>query len=268
MRTPEGAEVRKAFIPRDENHILLAADYSQIELRLIAHISGDEAMLEAFQSGKDIHRATAARVFEVDFDEVNTEQRYKAKTVNFSIIYGAGATNLSRQLNIKRSEAQGIIDQYFRQYTGLQAYMHETVEFARKNGYVSTLLGRRRHLREINSNSSLERSNAERVAVNTPIQGTAADMIKIAMVNIHRAFEEQDIKSKMILQVHDELVFDVPKTELETVTPIIEEKNENGHPQPESPDPGQHRDGRKLATGTLIFRTCSAPFRRNYISLK
>ncbi len=230
IRTPEGAKVREAFIPRDKDHILLAADYSQIELRLIAHISGDEAMLEAFQEGKDIHKATAARVFEVPFEEVTKEQRYRAKTVNFSIIYGAGATNLSRQLNIKRAEAQGIIDQYFRQYTGLQAYMHETVEFARKNGYVSTLLGRRRHLREINSNSSLERSNAERVAINTPIQGSAADMIKIAMVNINRVFKERNIESKMILQVHDELVFDVPKAELDVVVPIIEQEMKTAIP--------------------------------------
>ena len=230
VRTPEGAKVREAFVARDDNHVLLAADYSQIELRLIAHISGDEAMLEAFQGGKDIHRATAARVFEVDFDEVTAEQRYRAKTVNFSIIYGAGATNLSRQLNIKRAEAQGIIDQYFRQYTGLQAYMHETVEFARKNGFVATLLGRRRHLREINSKSSLERSNAERIAVNTPIQGSAADMIKIAMVNIHQALKEEKMKTKMILQVHDELVFDVPKAELDVVTPIIEEKMKTAIP--------------------------------------
>jgi DNA polymerase-1 len=230
IRTPEGAEVRKAFIPRDENHLLLAADYSQIELRIIAEISGDPAMVEAFQAEQDIHRATAARVFEVPYNEVTTEQRYRAKTVNFSIIYGAGATNLSRQLNIKRNEAGQLIDQYFKQYQGLKKYMEEVVEGARRNGFVVTLLGRRRHLREINSNSSFERSNAERVAINTPIQGTAADMIKVAMINIHQALQEGGFKTKMVLQVHDELVFDVPKDELEQVKPLIEEKMKTAIP--------------------------------------
>lgn len=230
IRTPEGAEVRKAFIPRDEGHLLLAADYSQIELRLIAEISGDPAMLEAFQAGQDIHRATAARVFGVPYDEVTSEQRYRAKTVNFSITYGAGATNLSRQLNIKRNEASKLIDQYFKEYQGLKKYMEDVVEGARQNGYVTTLLGRRRHLREINSNSSFERSNAERIAINTPIQGTAADMIKVAMINIHRALKEQELQTKMVLQVHDELVFDVPKAELDGVRSMIEEKMKNAIP--------------------------------------
>ena len=235
IRTPQGAKVREAFIPRDDNHILVAADYSQIELRLIAEISKDEAMLEAFKGGKDIHRATAAKVFDVDFDAVTKEQRYRAKTVNFSIIYGAGATNLSRQLGIKRTEAQEIIAQYFSKYVGLKNYMNEIVEFARTNGYVTTLLGRKRYLREINSNSSLERSNAERVAINTPIQGSAADMIKIAMVNIHEAFKEKGFQSKMVLQVHDELVFDVPTVELEDVKPVIIHHMQNAIPNLEVP---------------------------------
>lgn len=230
IRTPEGAKVREAFIPRGEDFVLLAADYSQIELRLIAEISGDEAMLEAFQKGQDIHRATAARVFEVPYEEVEREQRYRAKTVNFSIIYGAGATNLSRQLNIKRSEAQDLINNYFRSYPGLKKYMDETVENARKNGFVTTLLGRKRYLRDIDSRSSLARSNAERIAINTPIQGTAADMIKMAMIHIQHIFEERDFKSKMILQVHDELVFDAHKDELETIKPIIEEQMKNALP--------------------------------------
>ena len=230
IRTPEGARVREAFIPRDEHHLLLSADYSQIELRLIAEISGDEAMLEAFQSGQDIHRATAAKVFEVPFDQVTTEQRYRAKTVNFSIIYGAGATNLSRQLGIKRTEASELIEQYFKQYQGLKHYMVDTVEQARKNGYVMTLMGRRRILRDINSKSSLERSNAERIAINTPIQGTAADMIKIAMNNIHNALKNSNLNTKMILQVHDELIFDVPKDEVEKVKPIIEDKMKHAIP--------------------------------------
>jgi DNA polymerase-1 len=224
IRTPEGAEVRKAFIPRDDKHVLLSADYSQIELRLIAEISGDEAMLEAFIAGQDIHSATAARVFGVPFNEVSTEQRYRAKTVNFSIIYGAGATNLSRQLDIKRAEASELIQQYFSQYPGLKSYMEQTVKQAREQGFVSTLMGRKRYLRDIHSKSSLERSNAERMAVNTPIQGTAADMIKIAMTHIHQDFRELGLQSRMVLQVHDELVFDVPMEEVEQVKPIIESR--------------------------------------------
>ncbi|MCB9267280.1 MAG: DNA polymerase I [Lewinellaceae bacterium] len=224
VRTPEGARVREAFIPRDKNHLLLAADYSQIELRLIAEISGDEAMLEAFQGGKDIHRATAARVFDVPYEEVAKEQRYRAKTVNFSLIYGAGAHNLSQQLEIKRSEAKELIDQYFNRYPGLKAYMDKAVKEAREKGYVMTLMGRRRYLRDIGSRNSVVRGHAERNAINTPIQGSAADMIKIAMVNIHREFKKQGFRSKMILQVHDELVFDVLKEELDTIKPIIEDK--------------------------------------------
>ncbi len=235
IRTPEGARVREAFIPRDDNHVLLSADYSQIELRLIAEISGDEAMLEAFQSGQDIHRATAAKVFEVPFDEVSTEQRYRAKTVNFSIIYGAGATNLSRQLGIKRTEASELIEQYFKQYQGLKHYMDNVVAEARKNGYVTTLMGRRRYLRDINSKSSLERSNAERIAINTPIQGTAADMIKMAMINIHQTLQKEQFAAKMILQVHDELIFDVPKNEVERLKPIIEDKMKNAMPRLQVP---------------------------------
>lgn len=230
VRTPEGAKVREAFIPRNEDYILLAADYSQIELRLIAEISGDEAMLEAFQKGQDIHTATAARVFGVPFEEVTREQRYRAKTVNFSIIYGAGATNLSRQLDIKRAEAKDLIDNYFRQYPGLKHYMEKTVEDARTNGYVTTLMGRRRYLRDIDSRSSLERSNAERVAINTPIQGTAADLIKIAMVRIHKALKAGDYKTRMVLQVHDELVFDAHQSEVEILTPIISDCMKNAIP--------------------------------------
>lgn len=227
VRTPEGARVRKAFIPRDENHVLLAADYSQIELRLIAEMSGEEAMLKAFQEGKDIHRATAAGVFEVPYEEVTREQRYRAKTVNFSIIYGAGATNLSRQLDLKRTEAKSLIESYFKQYPGLRNYMDKTVTFARENGYVNTMMGRRRYLRDINSRNGMIRSGAERNAINTPIQGTAADMIKIAMCNIHQALKGSHLKTKMILQVHDELVFDAPKAELEEVKVLVEDKMKN-----------------------------------------
>lgn len=221
IKTPEGAKVREAFIPRDENHVLLSADYSQIELRIIAEISGDEAMIDAFQKGQDIHRATAARVYGVAYEAVTSEQRRNAKTVNFSIIYGAGATNVSQQLGIKRTEAKELIDTYFQQYQGLKGYMEKTVDFARENGYVKTLLGRRRYLRDIDSRNSLARSNTERVAINTPIQGTAADLIKVAMINIYKALNENRLRTKMILQVHDELVFDVPNEEVEIVKPII-----------------------------------------------
>lgn len=224
IRTPEGRKVREAFIPRDEDHVLLSADYSQIELRLIADISNEEAMLEAFRLNQDIHQATAARVFGVPLEEVTPEQRRAAKTVNFSIIYGAGATNLSNQLGIKRPEAKELIENYFRQYQGLKHYMETTVEFARKHGYVETLLGRRRTLRDIVSRNGMQRSMAERMAINTPIQGTAADMIKVAMVNIWKAMREGKFHSSMILQVHDELVFDVHKEELEALKPIIHEK--------------------------------------------
>lgn len=221
IKDEAGREIRKAFIPRDEDHILLAADYSQIELRLIAEISGDDFMLEAFHEGRDFHRATAAKVYKVEFDEVTPEQRRNAKTVNFSIIYGAGATNLSRQLNIRRAEAKALIDNYFEQFKGLKAYMNDTVDFAREHGYVKTLGGRKRILRDINSRNGLARSNAERMAINTPIQGSAADMIKLAMIRIHKLLAEKPFKTKMIMQVHDELVFDVYKPELEELRNLI-----------------------------------------------
>lgn len=224
IRTAEGRRVREAFIPRDADHVLLSADYSQIELRLIAEISNDTAMLKAFQQKLDIHQATAALVYGVSLHEVTSEQRRAAKTVNFSITYGAGATNLSNQLGIKRADAKILIDNYFREYSGLKNYMDETVEFARKNGYVETLLGRRRYLRDINSQNGMMRATAERIAINTPIQGTAADLIKVAMVNIRTAMLEGGFKSNMILQVHDELVFDVRKDELERLKPLIFDK--------------------------------------------
>lgn len=221
IKDEAGREIRKSFIPRDEDYILLAADYSQIELRLIAEISKDEFMLEAFGAGRDFHRATAAKVYNVDFEEVTPEQRRNAKTVNFSIIYGAGATNLSRQLNIKRAEAKDLIDNYFEQFKGLRNYMNATVDFARENGYVKTLAGRKRILRDINSRNGLARSNAERMAINTPIQGSAADMIKLAMIRIHKLIKDKNYKSRMIMQVHDELVFDIYKPELEEMRDLI-----------------------------------------------
>lgn len=230
IKTEEGRQVRKAFIPRDAQHLLMAADYSQIELRLVAEISNDEAMLEAFQSGQDIHRATAAKVYEVPYEAVNADQRRAAKTINFAIIYGAGAHNIGKQLGIKRAEAAQLIDQYFKQYHGLRKYMDDSVELAKKQGYVTTLLGRRRYLRDINSRNAVIRSHAERNAMNTPIQGTAADLIKLAMIKTHRAFQLQNIQSKMVLQVHDELVFDVVKDELEQVKAIVIEAMETALP--------------------------------------
>jgi DNA polymerase-1 len=220
IKDEAGREIRKAFIPRDADHILLAADYSQIELRLIAEIS-KEFMLEAFNEGLDFHKATAAKVYDVAFDAVTAEQRRNAKTVNFSIVYGAGATNLSRQLGLKRSEAKELIENYFEQFKGLKSYMTEIVDYARENGYVKTLGGRKRILRDINSRNGLARSNAERMAINTPIQGSAADMIKLAMIRIHKLLKESNYKTKMIMQVHDELVFDVYKPELEEIKTLI-----------------------------------------------
>lgn len=230
IKDESGREIRKAFIPRGKDYIILAADYSQIELRIIADMSKDQAMLDAFLAGNDFHKATAAKVYSVPYEEVTAEQRRNAKTVNFSIIYGAGATNLSRQLGITRVEATELIKNYFKGFEGLKKYMDETVQFAREYGYVKTLLGRRRYLRDINSRNSLTSSNAERMAINTPIQGTAADMIKIAMIEIYKSFEAENLKSKMILQVHDELVFDVYKPELDKVKAIIKDKMQNAIP--------------------------------------
>jgi len=230
IKDDAGREIRKAFEPRDADHILLAADYSQIELRLISEISKDQSMLQAFIDGNDFHRATAAKVFDTPYDDVSAEQRRRAKTVNFSVIYGAGATNLSRQLGIKRTEASELIQTYFDQFSGLKNWMSEIVEYAREHGYVETMLGRKRVLRDINSRNGMMRSNAERMAINTPIQGTAADMIKIAMIKIHAIFKKEAFKSKMIMQVHDELVFDVHRSELEVVKPIIETEMKNALP--------------------------------------
>ena len=227
IRTDKGREIRKAFIPRDENHVLVSADYSQIELRIVAAISGDENMCEAFKTGKDIHTATAAKVFNVEEKEVTKEMRYKAKSVNFGIIYGQGAFGLSENLGISRTEAKEIIDNYKKQFPNIQKYMDDTIAFAKTNGYVQTLMGRKRWLKDITSSNFTVRGFAERNAINSPIQGTAADMIKLAMINIHEAFKKKNFKSKMLLQVHDELVFDVMKSELELVKPVILECMQN-----------------------------------------
>jgi DNA polymerase I len=221
VRTERGREIRKAFIPRDENHVLVSADYSQIELRIVAAISGDPNMCLAFKEKKDIHTATAAKVFGVEEKEVTKEMRYRAKSVNFGIIYGQGAFGLADNLGISRSEAKEIIDNYKKQFVNIQKYMDDTIQFARENGYVETLMGRKRWLRDINSGNFTVRGFAERNAINSPIQGTAADMIKLAMIKIHETFAKKGFKSKMLLQVHDELVFDARLDELEIIKPII-----------------------------------------------
>jgi DNA polymerase-1 len=227
IRTERGRQVRKAFIPRDENYVLLAADYSQIELRIIAALSEEETMMNAFKNGEDIHASTAAKVFNVPLDEVTREQRSNAKTVNFGIIYGVSAFGLSNQTDLSRSEAKELIDTYYETYPKLKAYMSAQVDFARDNGYVETVLNRRRYLKDINSRNAVVRNAAERNAVNAPIQGSAADIIKLAMINIYKRFEKENFKSKMLLQVHDELVFDAHKDELEIIKPIIKFEMEN-----------------------------------------
>ncbi|MBC7425684.1 MAG: DNA polymerase I [Bacteroidia bacterium] len=215
VKTDKGREVRKAFIAKDADHVILSADYSQIELRIIASISEDEGMMSAFANNLDIHTATAAKVFGVPLEDVDKDMRRKAKSVNFGIIYGQGAFGLAENLGITRGEAKTIIENYFREFPRIRDYMDNTIEFARKNQYVQTLLGRRRYIRDINSANGTIRSFAERNAINAPIQGSAADMIKVAMINIHKFLKESDFKTKMILQVHDELLFDVPVSEVE-----------------------------------------------------
>lgn len=227
IRTERGRQIRKAFIARDENHTLVSADYSQIELRIIAALSGEENMIKAFQNHEDIHKSTAAKVFNVALEEVTKEQRSNAKTVNFGIIYGVSAFGLSNQTSLSRKESADLIEAYYQTYPKLKAYMSEQVDFARENGYVQTVLGRRRYLKDINSANMMVRSGAERNAVNAPIQGSAADIIKIAMINIYKKLTDENWKSKMLLQVHDELVFDVHNSELEKIQPMIKHEMEN-----------------------------------------
>ncbi|WP_430399989.1 DNA polymerase I [Flavobacterium sp.] len=227
IRTERGRQIRKAFIARNENYTLLAADYSQIELRIIAALSGEENMIKAFQNGEDIHRSTASKVFNVPLEEVTKEQRSNAKTVNFGIIYGVSAFGLSNQTDLSRSESAELIEAYYKTYPKLRQYIQNQIDFAREEGYVQTVLGRRRYLKDINSANAMVRGGAERNAVNAPIQGSAADIIKIAMINIHKRLEKENWQSKMLLQVHDELVFDVHNSELEKIQPMIKEEMEN-----------------------------------------
>ena len=227
IRTTRGQQIRKAFIPRDNNHLIVAADYSQIELRIIAALSEDPDMISAFKNGEDIHQSTASKVFNIPLIEVSREQRSNAKTINFGIIYGVSAFGLSQQTNLNRSESKELIEAYYLSYPKLKSYMQDQVNFARENGYVSTVLGRRRYLKDINSANAIVRSSAERNAVNAPIQGSAADIIKVAMINIHNELVKDNWKSKMLLQVHDELVFDVPKTELKELKVMVKNEMEN-----------------------------------------
>ena len=227
IRTERGQQIRKAFVARDENYTLVSADYSQIELRVIAALCGEENMIKAFQNKEDIHKSTASKVFNVPLDEVTREQRSHAKTVNFGIIYGVSAFGLSNQTNLSRKESADLIEAYYQTYPRLKSYIQEQVDFARDNGYVQTIVGRRRYLKDINSQNAIVRGGAERNAVNAPIQGSAADIIKIAMINIHKKLTDENWKSKMLLQVHDELVFDVHNDELEAIQPMIKHEMEN-----------------------------------------
>jgi DNA polymerase-1 len=229
IRTPMGREIRRAFVA-PAGHELFSADYSQIELRVMAALSGDQALREAFLAGHDIHAATASRVYGVPMDQLLPEMRRTAKMVNFGIIYGISAFGLAQRLGIPREQARSLIENYFRQYPGIKDYMDRTIAGARQNGYVETLCGRRRYLRDINSANQTVRSAAERTAINTPIQGTAADMIKLAMVRIAAALRDNTPRSRMVLQVHDELVFEVPVAEKDAVRSLVEELMTNALP--------------------------------------
>ena len=227
VRDELGRRIRRAFIPSDDDHLLLSADYSQVELRLMAHLSGDESLIAAFEHGEDIHAATAARLFHKELDEVTPEERRRAKTANFGIIYGISAFGLSQRLEIPRKEARELIEGYFATYPGVKAYMERVVGQARRDGFVSTIFGRRRYLNDINSRNAVARGLAERNAVNAPIQGSAADIMKIAMIEVSRRFAAEGIRSKVILQVHDELVVDLLREEQERVTRIVTEAMES-----------------------------------------
>ena len=227
IRTVNGRELRKAFIPSDKEHVFFSADYSQIELRIMAALSEDEEMLQAFNEGKDIHTITAAKIYQIPEADVDTDMRRKAKTANFGIIYGISAFGLSQRLNISRSEAKELIDGYFENFPKIKQFMDKQIELARNQGFVQTIKGRKRYLKDINSANAVVRGMAERNAINAPIQGSAADIIKIAMINIHRKMEALNMKSKMILQVHDELNFDVYRPELEQVRELVTTEMEN-----------------------------------------
>ena len=230
VRTANGREIRRAFVPRSPEYTLMAADYSQIELRIIAHLSQDPAMIADFQLGHDIHAATAAKVFHVPLDQVTKEQRSRAKAVNFGIIYGMSAFGLAERMEISRGEASDIIKKYFEEYAGIKEYMNRSIALAKERGYAETILGRRRYLRDINAANATVRNFAERNAINAPIQGSSADMIKIAMIGIQSEIERLHLQSKMILQVHDELVFDAHLDELDVLKSLVNDKMVNALP--------------------------------------
>jgi DNA polymerase-1 len=232
IRTALGREIRKAFVATNENYVLMSADYSQIELRIVAAMSGDVAMCEAFKLQKDIHTATAAKVFGVAEEDVTKEMRYKAKSVNFGLIYGQSAFGLSQNIGISRAEAKQLIDNYFTQYASIKLYMDKQVNFAKEHGYVETILGRKRWLRDINSGNAVVRGFAERNAINMPIQGSAADMIKLAMIQIHNRMKLEKVQSKMLLQVHDELVFEVLNSEIEIMKALVLDEMKKAMPLP------------------------------------
>ena len=227
IRGEMGREIRKAFVPGEKGWVMASADYSQIELRIMAHICKDEGMIEAFSKHEDIHRTTASKVFNVSPDKVTSDMRRKAKEVNFGLLYGIGPYGLKNRLRISQGEAKEVIDTYFQRFPRVREYINGTIEFARKHGYVETLLGRRRYLANINSKNSAVRMAEERQAINMPIQGTAADMIKLAMINIYREMKKRDMKSRMILQVHDELVFESPKSEVKQLGELVADKMKN-----------------------------------------
>ncbi len=227
IRTEEGNKLRNAFVAEDENNFILSSDYSQIELRLLAHVSGDENLIAAFNSDVDVHSLTASKVFDVPVEQVTKEMRYKAKAVNFGIIYGQTRYGLAKALDIPAQEAQNFIDKYFMTYPKVQAYMHNTVAFAYEHGFVETIFGRKRYLTELLSPNRMIKEFAERAAINQPLQGTAADLIKMAMINVDKAFKENNLKSKMVMQVHDELVFEVVADELEQVKTLVKKEMQN-----------------------------------------
>lgn len=226
IRTEMGRKIRRAFITKDENHVILDADYSQIELRIMAHLSKDAVLIEAFKNEEDIHTKTASLIFDIAPENVSTEQRRKAKEINFGIIYGMGVYGLSSRLDISREQAQAFITNYFIQYPQVNDFMIKTISAAREKGYVTTMLNRRRYLPEINSENRNRREFAERIAINTPIQGTAADLIKVAMIHVWRKLKENGLQTMMIMQVHDELVFETPKSELDVVQKLVKEEME------------------------------------------
>ena len=230
IRTERGKEIRKAFVARDKNHVILSADYSQIELRIMASICGDEGLLRAFRNGEDIHKSTASLVFMIEPEDVTDDMRRKAKEVNFGILYGIGPFGLSTRLGITQKHAKEIIETYFNTFKKVKNYMQDTVAQAKEKGYAETLLGRRRYLKNINSSNRVVRQFEERVAINMPIQGTAADMIKLAMIKIHNELNKRKTKTKMILQVHDELLFDAHKDEVDELLPLIKKLMENAMP--------------------------------------